>query len=522
MKELKLEDLTIEQKIGQLICVRGFIDEADKEFVFEMLEKKAVGAVQIRYREGCEELIAQIKQKAGYPLLICADMEHGFPGSNLSIAEQMAISCAADEEAAYEFGRVTAIEAKNAGYNVVWGPVVDLASEGALCKITRCFSDDPKLTARYACAVIRGYQDEGMVCTAKHFPGGSDDLDDSHIAADGASYMTAEELLAKDFIPYIEAINNAELSGIMTRHAVLKNIDSENYATFSKKVIDIIRELGFDGLIFTDSMAMMAIAQKYGMGECLPKAIAAGNDIVLPNYRLSFRESYNYMMEGYKSGELSEERINNAVRHVLEAQHKTMKQASADKVSERQREIIENLGRSSLCAVTSPGTEVMLNAHTKKLFVILCENSYPEINAESLELMIPDWFSRKNAERRKEQILREFPGSDVIIVNEFPNQLETEDVCLGISQADETIFFTFCRQSSYLASDSLTKRMEYIIKANAGKISAIVHLGNPYEIKKFKGIDRIIYGVPGGNCAEEAIKALKGEFVPKGKIPVKL
>lgn len=520
MKELVLEELSIEQKIGQLLTVRGFLDDNDRSFVYEMLEKKAVGAVQVRYTPNCHQLISEIKSHADYPVLIVSDMECGFPGSKLHIPCQMGISATGDENVAYEFGRVTAIEAKKCGYNMVWSPVVDIAKEGALCKNNRCFSDDVETVSKYACAMIRGFLDEGMMCTAKHFPGGSDLTDDGHIT-EKISHMTEEELIKKDLIPYIAAMKEANLPGIMSGHNIFANIDGSNNTTFSSKIIGIIRKLGFDGLMVTDSLAMMSIARKYGAGECIPKAIAAGNDNVLPNYRLSFRESYNYMMEGYKKGIITEERINEAVRRMIAAQHITLRHASSCEVSEQQKEIISNISKKALCALTKKGESVSLDMNTKKLFVLLCENTYPETDGESLELMIPDWFSRKNMEAKKQTLLNTFQNSKVIIMNEFPNQLEIEDVCVAMADADETIFFTFCRQSSYLASDSLTKRVEYVIKSNIDEISTVVHIGSPYELKKFKGAKRILFGVPGGECAEYAIKALTGEFIPSGNLPVK-
>lgn len=520
MYELNLNDLSIEQKIGQLIVARRWDNKEDVEFVFEMLEKKAVGAVQVIYYEGCEELIAKIQEKAGYPILVCADMEHGFPGSELKVPAQMSISATNDMEYAYELARAVAIEAKNAGYNVVWGPVVDLAAEGALCKNTRCFSDNVKLVSEYACAMIRGYQDEGMVVSAKHYPGASDILDDQHMLA-GVSERSEEELLLQDLIPYIEAIKKANLSGIMTAHNLFPKIDNRYVASLSKKIIDIIRNLGFDGLIFTDSLAMFSVVNKYGIKECLGLAVAAGNDLILPNYRLTFRESYEYLLSAYHAGVFDEERLNNAVRHVLEAQHKTLAAPSACKLTTKQRNRIGEISKYSLCAQVKEGTQLKLDDNTKKAVILVCENSYKDLQ-KSNELQNGNWYVRSKIEERKKLVEEEFPGANVVIISEHPNRLETEEVCLAIAEAEEAIVFTFCMSSSYTASDGLTERIKYIIKVNENKISTIVHMGNPYVLADFKNTPRLLWGTIGGECEEYAIKALKGQYVPMGKIPVKL
>ena len=217
MRELKLEELTLEQKLGLTIIARGVRNEEDKKFVLEMIKKRALGGIQVRVERDYAKFIAEIKEAADYPILICADMEHGFPGSKLKIPNQIAISSTDSEEMAYEFAKVTAIEAKNAGYNVVWSPVVDFTVEGSQCRNIRCLSDDKEIVTRFATCMVRAFQEEGMVCAAKHYPNASTSIHDSHIMA-GSSDRTKEELLEEELYPYLQLMKNAELSGIMTNH----------------------------------------------------------------------------------------------------------------------------------------------------------------------------------------------------------------------------------------------------------------------------------------------------------------
>ena len=117
-------------------------------------------------------------------------------------------------------------EAKAKGYNVVWGPVVDMASKGAVCRNSRCLSDDINTVCDYALAMIKGYQDEGMIVSAKHFLNPPDILDDTHMK-EGVSSMSENELLEIVAKPYERAIKEAGLTGVMTGHFVLKNIDDK-------------------------------------------------------------------------------------------------------------------------------------------------------------------------------------------------------------------------------------------------------------------------------------------------------
>ncbi len=515
-----INDLTLEQKIGQLICVRWYNTKEDKDFLFEMLKKGAVGAVQVRNFEGRDEFIKQIEEAADYPVLICADMEHGFPGSELKVPHTMSVSSTGSVEYAYELARTVAIEAKAKGYNVVWGPVVDMASKGAVCRNSRCLSDDINTVCDYALAMIKGYQDEGMVVSAKHFLNPPDILDDTHMK-EGVSSMSENELLEIVAKPYERAIKEAGLTGVMTGHFVLKNIDDKYIVSLSEKAIGKLRQLGFNGLVFTDSMAMMGIARKYGIKESLGLSIKAGNDIILHTDALNFKEVYNYLLDEYKTGAFSEERLNDAVSHVLWAQEQTLKQASSSELSEKQIEDVKNISKLALCSKIADNTSVKLDDNSKKLFVLLCENSYDFIDNIG-ELQSVNQYSRKNVEKKKEMIEKEFPGCKVLIINEYPFKSEIREVCYNINDYDETVFFTFNQTSSYVANDDINDRIKYMIKCYEDKISAVVHMGDPYVIENFKNIPRILWGTTGGECEDWAIKALKGEFEPTGVFPVNL
>lgn len=518
MKKLNLNDLTIEQKIGQLIVARGYINEEDKKFIIDMAKKKCVGGVQMCFRDGYKNFINELKDAIDYPMLICADMENGYPGGKYRFPYPMGIATSGDMEFAYNLGRVTAIEAKKDGVNVAWGPVLDLAVKDSVCRIGRCFGDDIDFVSKFATEMIKGFQDEGMIVTAKHFPDGSDVKCDTHMQI-GISKMTEEELIKKDIAPYIEVMKNADLSGIMTIHKIFEKIDPDYPATLSPKVINIIRKLGFDGIIMTDSLAMMAIVQNYGEKECLGLAIKAGCDMLLPNYRLSFKESYQYLMDAYKNGVFTEERLNDAVRHVIEAQNKTLKPASTTEVPDELKNIVEEAKKKSICMIKNKDVEDKLSDDTRKLFVLFHENSYSGEQI-SRELEVSQLYSKDNVLKKKEKFLKEFPNSEVVLINEFPNQFEIEMVCDKISKYDEVIFYIFCKTSSYLGSDEITRRAESLIKANLDKASAIIHVGNPYELEKFKGAKKIITTVYGADCDDYIIEALKGNFVPCGKITV--
>lgn len=521
MKPLKLEELTLEQKIGQLIIVRGFIDEADRKYIMEMTENKAVGGFQIGYSPTCKELIAEINERAGYPILICANMEYGFAGTKTKFPALLGLSATNDPELAYKAARVAAIETKAFGFNMIWGPVVDYSGAGKICKNTRTMGDDPETVTRFAKAIVKGYADEGVLATAKHFPGGSDGTGDNHLGLTSSEF-SLDELCAHDLVPYLELFKNSELPALMTTHKIFKNIDPDFPATLSKKMMGIAREKGFDGLIQSDSLAMMGVCQAFGEKECLALAIAAGCDQVLPNYRLPFKDAYDALMEAYNKGIITPQRLDEAVRRIIEAQNKTLKEASKTELTDEDYDTIEELNKKGLCYLGKDGVAPELSKDGKKVFVLCSENEYPYDSAENPELEEKDTFAYKNVLKQAEMVKEYFPEAETIIISEYPNHVQNEKVALAASRADEVVFCTFCRPHSYLGSDGITNRVEYLIKSNPKKTAAVLHIGNPYEVSKLTTVPRVFLGHLGGDSLKYTLRALKGEFVPTGKIPVKI
>ena len=518
MELLKLEEMTLEQKIGHLICARGAINEEDKEFIYEMVRKKALGGIQGYPGAIRMELTKKALEIAEYPILICSDMETGI--GDLRYPSPMGMASMGNPELAYKIARATAIKAKSMGINVVWGPVVDFAVKGGLCNGQRCFGNEAEKIAELAIQVVKGYTDEGMVCTAKHFVCDSTQAPDTHMIK-GVSKRTAEELRNNEMIPYLRCMKEANLPGIMTTHTLHENIDDKYINSLSKSCVDLIRKEGFDGLIVTDSLAMMGIVQDYGLVDCLGLAIAAGNDMVLPNYRLSVKESFDSLMQAYEKGVFDDERLNDAVRHVLEAEEKAMKKPSMTELDDELKQAIADSWKNSVVGIYKDGVSPALDKNTKKHFVLVCENTYPDVDGFNQEVEISAKFGRQNRMKLAEKLLKEFPGSTYRVLSEWPNMHEGQSVCVETSESDEVIFFTFATCGCYLGTDCLTRRVEALIESNMYKVSAIVHIGNPFELAKFPEAKRLFNAIA-PEAEEHIIRALKGEFIPTGKLPVNI
>jgi beta-glucosidase-like glycosyl hydrolase len=441
-------------------------------------------------------------------------MEHGVPIEEAhKLPGTITLSSADDEKLAYEFGRITAIEAKDIGYNLVWGPVVDI--EPGL----RGLGLDPYKTAKYAELIARGYMDEGLFCTPKHFPGSGGIFYDTHMYFDAKSEKDEKELLEYDLVPYLEMMKHSALIGIMTSHNRFPKIDPKYPASLSEKIISIIRNAGYDGLILTDSFAMMGVLDEFGDERSIAYAIRAGNDMVLPNYRISYEQSLKYVENAYNSGIITPERLDDAVRHILIAQDFAQKPASRSTLSDEQLEYIEKMNESSICAITDDGVQPYIEKDKKHLFVVLTENLYLNKSGVPFEFS-PS--SRWKPDEICKQISDEFPDSTIVRINEFPNPGQILEVCKAYPSHDDIIFLTYCKCLAYGGSDGLTERVLTLMDATKGKLAAIAHMGTPNTLESAPHSPRVIWSNPGQKSTENMIDILSGKLEPKGKLPYKL
>ncbi len=221
---------------------------------------------------------------------LCSDLERG-AGQQVAgltrLPPMMALGAANDPQLAFAAGRLTAREAKRAGIDVVFAPVVDVADESANPIVaTRAFSADPFEVAALAPHFVRGIQSEGIAATGKHFPGHGATTEDSHLMLPRLSRSRAE-LARVEEIPFralIECGTRAMMIGHL--HATALDGETRTPTSLSHATIEgyLRRDLGFAGCVVTDALDMGAIAQT-GAGTPAEnpavRALLAGADVPL-------------------------------------------------------------------------------------------------------------------------------------------------------------------------------------------------------------------------------------------------
>ena len=307
----RVEKMVREQKLGgAIISVGGPIDIAVKT---NALQRAATLPLLI----GADlETGAAFRARGGYFVPNAIDL-----GGATAFPYQMGLGATRDTALAYQMGRITALEGRALGIHMAFAPVLDVNNNPKNPVIAaRSFGENPELVARLGAALIRGIQENGMLATAKHFPGHGDTEQNSHLELARVDASRAR-LDSVELLPFREAIR-AGVGGVMTFHGYLPALDTiRTAATLSPKVmLDLLRtQMGFRGILVTDALDMNGVLGKASMGEVTQLAVAAGNDVLLMPTDVPV--AIEAVVSGVRSGRFTEARVDSSVRRLLIAKH---------------------------------------------------------------------------------------------------------------------------------------------------------------------------------------------------------
>ena len=218
-------------------------------------------------------------------------------------------------DAAFENAKTIASDMSALGFNLDFAPVADVWSNPDNTVIgDRAYSDDYAQAAELVGSAVKGFQDGGVICTLKHFPGHGDTAEDSHYSS---AYVnrTEAQIMADEMQPFRTGIDaGAEL--VMVGHLIVPDID-ELPSTLSYKIAtEMLRgDLEFDGVAITDSMEMESIADNYGVADSAVMAVQAGMDMLLQPADLAV--AVNAIVTAVQNGDITEPRIDESVRRIL-------------------------------------------------------------------------------------------------------------------------------------------------------------------------------------------------------------
>lgn len=341
--EAKLTTMTLREKVGQLFWVRpetlDFSLNPEKKTLTQTmrqnLEQYPVGGIAVFKKNIQDEnqlssLIADFQSASKIPMIVAVD-EEGGAVARLANHEAFSlpkytsardIGKTGDPEQARQMGRTIGGYLRFYGFNLDFAPVADVDSNPANPVIgRRAYSTDAQQTAQMVAAAVEGFQEAGMLCTVKHFPGHGDTGQDSHYGT-ATSYKTWEEMKAMEMLPF-EAGITAVADVVMTAHITTPNATTDGLpASLSYTMITerLRGELGFQGVIVTDALEMNAIKNHFTPAESAVAALRAGADVLLMPSDL--RAAFDGVVQAVEDGTFSEERLNESVRRILTLKQK--------------------------------------------------------------------------------------------------------------------------------------------------------------------------------------------------------
>ena len=342
-----MDTMTLREKVGQLFFIRpdaldatqspGQINSSETEGVKTLtdgmrsvLTAYPVGGVAIFGKnisdpETLRTFTAELRDATAVPMFLGVDEEGGLVARLANNAafglpryeSAAAVGASGNASDAESMGQTIGAYLADYGFTVDFAPVADVYTNPANTVIgSRAFSTDAYTAAAMAGACAQGLASQGVLPVYKHFPGHGDTAEDSHNGL-AVTYKTHDELAACEWIPY--SANDLTGCAVMVGHIAAPNVTGDlTPASLSRTMIsDYLRgELGFTGLVITDSMAMHGVTDTYSPSDAAVAAIQAGVDIILMPEVLS--EAFDAVVAAVENGTISEARLNESVYRMLQ------------------------------------------------------------------------------------------------------------------------------------------------------------------------------------------------------------
>lgn len=551
-----LKGLTLEEKVGQLI-MGGFPGPEVGPGLERLIRDYHFGGVIIFARNVASpgqlaKLTANLQETAqarrGIPLFVAIDQEGGIVARLVEGAAvppgNMGLGATGKEDLVYRAAAITARQLRAVGVNVNFAPVLDVNNNPANPVIgVRSFGESPEEVSRLGVAAVRGYQENGILATGKHFPGHGDTALDSHLALPTIPHPR-DRLEAVELAPFRAAIA-AGLEAIMTAHVTFPAIDPTpgRPATLSYRVLtELLREeMGFGGIIFTDCMEMKAIADNFGTEEAAVLAIQAGADIVLVSHSYDRQvASYQALLAAVRTGKIGEERIDQSVERILRLKSRYLFwgqdwQINADSPRPSQGLIKpDHPGTGWASSGAASGAEAVATSEELEFVQQLYDQSITLVKNEGhllpipkdghLLLVSPQQLGLTMVEDRtgsslKKSLEKRGPTvREVLIPGDItPERPEWERALTLAPQAAAVIFAS---QNGHLHHGQM--RLARAILALNRKF-VLVALRNPYDLMELPEAPAFLatYGYR-QEAMESVARIIFGEVRPQGRLPVSL
>ena len=519
MKTIK--EMTLKEKLGQLVMC-GFEDSFYDEHIRVLVEEYKVGNV-IYFARNVDNIkqLANLNKKVyeeivkntGIIPFVGIDQEGGMVTRIMEGATfapgAMTISATGKVEYANKIGHIMGDELANLGINFNLAPSLD-TNNNALNPVigVRSYSDDPNKVALFGTNYIKGLQDEGIIATAKHFPGHGDTNVDSHLGLPRISH-DKEHVEKIELVPFKKAIKEG-VKAIMTAHIIFDCYDDVP-CTLSYNVLTRLlrQELGFDGIIISDCMQMKAIDNLYTTTKGVVMAIKNGLDIACISHSLEKQvDSLKALEQAVLNGEISERAIDEKVERILKLKSSIEKQmydkflnrSEDDIVSyfnnlEDNKKFARKVVEESVTLVKGKNFNLKEQLNKGRKVLVIGTSPYATTIAED-EL---------NPRSILDNIKKEVNDVDTLTIESNP--VDIESVVNKAKEYDTLVFLTY-NINSFKNQGLLLQNI-----INLKKELYVVATRNPFDFLNFKDVDNF-------SCMYEYTPASVSAFVKyfKGEI----
>ncbi|SDI48607.1 glycoside hydrolase family 3 protein [Natribacillus halophilus] len=525
-----INGMTIEEKVGQMLMpeFRTWHNEKVTKMlpaIEQLVERYHLGGV-VLFGENVQtpaqtvELISDYQAASDkYGMLITSDQEGGLV-TRLSFGTgmpgNMALGAGNNPAMSKRVGRTIGAELEALGINMNLAPSFDVNNNPDNPVIgVRSFGEDPVAVARHGVAVMEGTQEAGVAVTAKHFPGHGDTDVDSHIGSPEVPH-DRDRLSDVEWHPFQEAINH-DVDAIMTAHVALPAIENSGKeitlpATLSEKVLTGLmrEEMGYEGVIYTDSLQMNAIASHFTPVEAAIRAIQAGSDIVL--MPVDVEEVAEWLITAVQEGEISEERIDDSVERIL-----TLKLKRGIVKEEHPFPVEEKIEQAEATVRSDEHLQVEKQAAEQGVTVVKNEDNALPIDPLEGETVVV--LGTKYAGKLANALASHHPEVEAIALPEN-GKLSTAHR-QKVQQADVVIAETHTSDADMRQADH--PQMEMVRQLQNEISSPLISIGirNPYDLMAYPEADVYVaqYGSFDANFAATA-NVLFGKVNPVGRLPV--
>ena len=516
---IDFKKLSLEEKVGQMIGLAFSGQEYSEELKMQVEDIKAGLIIYFKDNCGSPEQIFNLNKKiyanAKIPPFVALDQEGGMVARVTEGVVQspgaMAISACDKPEYAYKLAYNMGRDLVKIGFNFNFAPVGDINNNPLNPVINvRSYSENPDVVCTYVREAVKGYQDAGLMTSIKHFPGHGDTVVDTHLGLAKVDY-DKERLYKMELKPFLLA-KEENFPGIMAAHVMYNKFDPEFPTTLSKKVVTglLREEIGYDGLVVTDSLTMKAVFDNFSLEEIVYYSMNSGCDILLlcgaRDIKMQ-KEFAQIAVRLAKEGKIPMEHIDECVERIL----RYKEQFNVGTMPNSFEDIKDEINDAKAVKFTHQVSEESITEIVNKNAL------YPLKEGEKILIVFPKIKVVTLVEDENKNLMSLFDFMDIptnrFYVSIDPTEEEAKSLLDVVDEYDKVVYCSY--------NACFNKSQADLINAIDQNKLIVCAIRTPYDL-------RVLPNVQAYLCSYEATplslaslaKVLTGKIKANGKLPV--